>query len=122
MKNDPRIHASRWQEFLNRQWPGYARQTALQRSRNRTGYSYSLHNENCIDLVLFLNGLPVATVELKTDFTQSVEDAVGRTTLSIRVRSREVDRNVSPVGPTTSMTPAFPVFLPLRNVIVVELV
>jgi len=37
---------------------------------------YSLQNENCIDLVLFLNGLPVATVELKTDFTQSVEDAV----------------------------------------------
>ena len=37
---------------------------------------YSLHNENCIDLVLFLNGLPVATVELKTDFTQSVDDAV----------------------------------------------
>ena len=34
---------------------------------------YSLHNENCIDLVLFLNGMPVATVELKTDFTQSVE-------------------------------------------------
>jgi type I restriction enzyme R subunit len=37
---------------------------------------YSLHNENSIDLVLFLNGLPVATVELKSDFTQSVEDAV----------------------------------------------
>lgn len=37
---------------------------------------YSLHNENCIDLVLFLNGIPVATCELKTDFTQSVEDAV----------------------------------------------
>lgn len=37
---------------------------------------YSLGNENCIDLVLFLNGLPVATVELKTDFTQSVGDAV----------------------------------------------
>lgn len=37
---------------------------------------YSLHNENCIDLVLFLNGIPVATVELKTDFTQSIEDAV----------------------------------------------
>jgi hypothetical protein len=33
---------------------------------------YSLHNENSIDLVLFLNGVPVATVELKTDFTQSV--------------------------------------------------
>ncbi len=37
---------------------------------------YSLHNENCIDLVLFANGIPVATAELKTDFTQSVKDAV----------------------------------------------
>lgn len=37
---------------------------------------YSLHNENAIDLVLFLNGIPVATVELKSDYTQSVEDAV----------------------------------------------
>ncbi|WP_406697390.1 type I restriction endonuclease [Singulisphaera sp. Ch08] len=37
---------------------------------------YSLHNENCIDLVLFLNGLPVATIELKTDFTQTVGDAI----------------------------------------------
>ena len=37
---------------------------------------YSLHNENCLDLVLFLNGVPVATVELKTDFTQSIADAV----------------------------------------------
>jgi len=37
---------------------------------------YSRHNENSIDLVLFINGLPIATVELKTDFTQSVEDAV----------------------------------------------
>ena len=37
---------------------------------------YSLHNENCIDLVLFLNGIPVATVELKTDNTQGIEDAV----------------------------------------------
>ncbi|MCK9604824.1 MAG: type I restriction endonuclease [Methylomonas sp.] len=30
---------------------------------------YSLHNENAIDLGLFLNGIPVATAELKTDFT-----------------------------------------------------
>ena len=37
---------------------------------------YSLHNENCIDLVLFLNGIPIATAELKTDFTQSVKDAI----------------------------------------------
>jgi len=37
---------------------------------------YSLNNENCLDLVLFLNGVPVATAELKTDFTQSVGDAI----------------------------------------------
>jgi type I restriction enzyme R subunit len=37
---------------------------------------YSSTNENCIDLVLFLNGLPVATAELKTDFTQSIDDAI----------------------------------------------
>ena len=37
---------------------------------------YSLANENSIDLVLFLNGIPVATVELKTDFTQSLTDAI----------------------------------------------
>ena len=37
---------------------------------------YSQHNENSIDLVLFMNGLPVATVELKTDFTQSIGDAI----------------------------------------------
>jgi type I restriction enzyme R subunit len=37
---------------------------------------YSTANENCLDLVLFLNGLPVATVELKTDFTQSIDDAI----------------------------------------------
>ncbi len=29
-----------------------------------------------IDLVLFINGIPVATVELKTDFTQSAEAAM----------------------------------------------
>ena len=37
---------------------------------------YSLHNENSIDVVLFLNGIPVSTVEFKTDFTQSIGDAV----------------------------------------------
>ncbi|MDE1980695.1 MAG: type I restriction endonuclease subunit R [Betaproteobacteria bacterium] len=36
---------------------------------------YCLHNENSIDLVFFINGIPVATAELKTDFTQSIEDA-----------------------------------------------
>ncbi len=37
---------------------------------------YSLHNENSLDLVLYLNGIAVATAELKTDFTQKVGDAV----------------------------------------------
>jgi type I restriction enzyme R subunit len=37
---------------------------------------YSLHNQLCIDLVLFLNGLPLATIELKTDTTQNIEEAV----------------------------------------------
>ena len=37
---------------------------------------YSLHNENSIDMVLFVNGLPVATVELKTDLTQGIKDAI----------------------------------------------
>jgi len=37
---------------------------------------YSQANGNSIDLVLFLNGIPVATAELKSDFTQNVEDAV----------------------------------------------
>ncbi len=37
---------------------------------------YSLAGEQSLDLVLFLNGVPVATAELKTDFTQSVGDAI----------------------------------------------
>ena len=37
---------------------------------------YSRSNENSIDIGLFLNGIPVSTVELKTDFTQSVGDAI----------------------------------------------
>jgi type I restriction enzyme R subunit len=37
---------------------------------------YSVQNKNNIDLVLFLNGVPVATAELKTDFTQNISDAV----------------------------------------------
>src|SRR5579859_4712620 len=50
---------------------------------------YSLHNENAIDLVLFLNGLPVATCELKSDFTQCVDDAVDQ---------YRFDRNPHPKG------------------------
>jgi type I restriction enzyme R subunit len=37
---------------------------------------YSVHHENSIDLVLYLNGMPVATVELKSHYTQSLDDAI----------------------------------------------
>lgn len=37
---------------------------------------YNPSREFSIDLVFFINGIPVSTVELKTDFTQSIEDAV----------------------------------------------
>ncbi|MEW1834269.1 DEAD/DEAH box helicase family protein [Microbacterium sp. NPDC079995] len=34
------------------------------------------HPNKALDLVLFVNGIPVATVELKTDFTQAIDNAV----------------------------------------------
>jgi len=34
------------------------------------------HPQDALDLVLFVNGIPVATAELKSEFTQSVQDAV----------------------------------------------
>jgi type I restriction enzyme R subunit len=38
---------------------------------------YSTSNENCIDLVLFLNGIPIFTTELKSPLNgQNVEDAI----------------------------------------------
>ncbi len=37
---------------------------------------YSRHNQNSLDLGLFVNGLPVATAELKTDLTQNIRDAI----------------------------------------------
>ncbi|GAA4737235.1 DEAD/DEAH box helicase family protein [Gordonia alkaliphila] len=37
---------------------------------------FSTADNRSVDLVFFVNGLPVATAELKTDFTQSVADAI----------------------------------------------
>lgn len=34
------------------------------------------HPNKALDLVLFVNGIPIATIELKTDFTQAIENAV----------------------------------------------
>ena len=39
---------------------------------------YSAKNRNSIDLLFFLNGIPIATAELKTDFTQNVQDAINQ--------------------------------------------
>jgi type I restriction enzyme R subunit len=60
---------------------------------------YSVHNENSIDLVLFLNGIPIATVELKTEFTQSIDDAVDQ---------YKNDREPWPKGRTPEPLLAFP--------------
>ena len=57
--------------------PDITKRYAANRLRVVRQVHYSLHNRALsIDLVLFLNGIPVATVELKTDFTQSIGDAV----------------------------------------------
>jgi type I restriction enzyme, R subunit len=60
---------------------------------------YSIANENAIDLVLFLNGLPVATVELKSNFTQSVGDAVDQ---------YRFDRHPRPKGQAAEPLLSFP--------------
>ncbi|WP_249012273.1 type I restriction endonuclease subunit R [Conexibacter sp. DBS9H8] len=39
---------------------------------------FSTADGRSVDLVLFVNGLPVATLELKTDFTQTVQDAISQ--------------------------------------------
>jgi type I restriction enzyme R subunit len=60
---------------------------------------YSSVNENCIDLVLFLNGLPMATTELKTDFTQRIDDAIDQ---------YRFDRNPRPKGQSVEPLLNFP--------------
>ncbi|UZJ24516.1 DEAD/DEAH box helicase family protein [Rhodococcus antarcticus] len=39
---------------------------------------FSTADKRSVDLALFVNGLPVATLELKTDFTQSVNEAIAQ--------------------------------------------
>jgi len=60
---------------------------------------YSLHNENSLDLGLFLNGLPVATSELKSDFTQSINDAIDQ---------YRFDRHPKPKGQAAEPLLSFP--------------
>ena len=54
---------------------------------------YSVHGEHSLDLVLFLNGIPLATAELKSDYTQSVQDAVDQ---------YRIDRNPKTPGKNTT--------------------
>jgi type I restriction enzyme R subunit len=60
---------------------------------------YSVACENSIDLVLFLNGIAVATVELKTNFTQTIQDAIDQYRL---------DRNPHPKGQAPEPLLSFP--------------
>lgn len=61
---------------------------------------HSLNNVNeSVDLVLFLNGIAVATAELKSDFTQSVADAVDQ---------YRFDRHPAPKGGLAEPLLSFP--------------
>ena len=75
------------------------RQYRANRLRVVRQVKYSQSNQNSIDLVLFLNGVPVATAELKSDFTQAVEDAV---------KQYQWDRNPRAKGQATEPLLLFP--------------
>jgi type I restriction enzyme R subunit len=60
---------------------------------------YSTRNQNCLDLVLFVNGIPVATAELKTDNTQSIADAIWQ---------YKTDRDPRPAGQPPEPLLSFP--------------
>lgn len=79
--------------------PAILARYAANRLRVVRQVKYSLHNENCIDLVLFLNGIPVATSELKTDFTQSITDAIDQ---------YRFDRHPRPKGQAAEPLLSFP--------------
>ena len=49
---------------------------AAMRVRVMRQVHFSTADQRSIDLVFFVNGLPVATVELKTHFTQSLDEAI----------------------------------------------
>jgi len=51
-------------------------QTAYDANILRVVRQVRTNHNDVLDVVLFLNGLPVATCELKTDFTQSIKDAM----------------------------------------------
>ncbi|MGO1582303.1 MAG: type I restriction endonuclease subunit R [Actinomycetaceae bacterium] len=58
--------------------PAAAERYAKTRVRVMRQVHHSPSGNQTTDLVLFVNGIPVATAELKTDFTQSVNDAMAQ--------------------------------------------
>ncbi|CCQ18111.1 putative uncharacterized protein [Rhodococcus sp. AW25M09] len=53
-------------------------QYAAMRVRVMRQVHFSTADQRSIDLVFFVNGLPVATVEIKTDFNQSLDNAISQ--------------------------------------------
>ncbi len=79
--------------------PDIMQRYAASRLRVVRQVHYSVHSELNIDLVLFLNGIPVATAELETDFTQSIDDSVDQ---------YRFDRNPKPKGQDPEPLLTFP--------------
>jgi type I restriction enzyme R subunit len=79
--------------------PAIAARYAANRLRVVRQVRYSTSNENSIDVVLYLNGLPVATAELKTDFTQAIRNAIDQ---------YKLDRHPKPKGQPAEPLLTFP--------------
>ncbi|MEI7612231.1 MAG: DEAD/DEAH box helicase family protein [Betaproteobacteria bacterium] len=80
--------------------PAIKQAYAANRLRIVRQVQHSLNNtKNALDLVMFVNGVAVATVELKSDFTQSVGDAVDQ---------YRFDRNPAPKGGLVEPLLSFP--------------
>jgi type I restriction enzyme R subunit len=84
-----KVSPSKFEMVQFRPADGLNPETTKRYAKNRLRVMQQVHYSNkkrpdgvyhnySIDLVLFLNGLPVATVELKTDHTQSIHDAVAQ--------------------------------------------
>jgi len=80
--------------------PAIGQAYAANRLRVLRQVRHSLNNpQDALDLVLFVNGIPVATAELKSDFTQSVGDAVDQ---------YRFDRHPAPKGGLAEPLLSFP--------------
>ena len=75
-----------------------ARYAANRLARRAAGKVF-IAQRKLLDVALFLNGIPVATTELKTDFTQSITDAVDQ---------YRFDRNPRPKGQAPEPLLSFP--------------